>query len=105
VVYADQMLDEDYYGRGVCRWQLIQAQVQLKATGAEEEARFVPKIPFKDVLFEGAVTTYLVKKDYPRVPDISNYPAFGHTNRSRYGANIRDEDLFTITLSARKEAL
>jgi len=30
VFHADGMVDADYHGRGVCRWQLIQAQVQLQ---------------------------------------------------------------------------
>jgi hypothetical protein len=43
-VYADGILDEDYYGRGICRWQLTQARVQLKATGVPRETLFSASI-------------------------------------------------------------
>jgi hypothetical protein len=104
VVYADQMLDEDYYGRGVCRWKLIQAQVQLKATGAEADAKFIPSISDEKILAEGSESTFLFKRVYPRVPDLPNMPVPGQTDRSKMSDEIRDEELFTVTLSARKEA-
>ncbi len=31
-VYIDRMLDEDYYGRGVCKWEFTGAGAMLKAT-------------------------------------------------------------------------
>ncbi len=34
---VDRMLDEDYYGRGVCHWEFTGAGAMLKATGAEED--------------------------------------------------------------------
>ncbi|MFB5204607.1 DUF502 domain-containing protein, partial [Stenotrophomonas sp. 3diitr2024] len=31
-LYVDRMLDEDYYGRGVCHWEFTGAGAMLKAT-------------------------------------------------------------------------
>ena len=32
--YLDLMQDEDYYGRGACHWELMEARIVLQATGA-----------------------------------------------------------------------
>ena len=57
-VYADLMLDEDYYGRGVCRWALTEARARLKATGAQAETRFVPGISAEIILSEKSTKLY-----------------------------------------------
>jgi hypothetical protein len=46
-LYVDRMLDEDYYGRGVCKWEFTGAGAMLKATGAEEETRFLTFVDAK----------------------------------------------------------
>lgn len=107
VVYADQMLDEDYYGRGICRWKLIQAQVQLKATGAKEETKFVPSFDSEKLLTGKPETVYFNKISYPRFgeeePSEYDIPYFGQSERSRFGPSIKDEDLFTVAFTSRKE--
>lgn len=104
VVYADQMLDEDYYGRGACRWKLIQAQVQLKATGADGETKFVPSYPDKKLLAGEPEAVYFNKRSYPNL-GADEFVNLGESNRSRFGPSIRDEDLFTVTFTSSKEAL
>lgn len=101
LVYADQMLDEDYYGRGVCHWALKQAQVQLKATGAETETKFLPSLRGEDVLAGASRKIHLPKRVYPR-GKVEDYPEFGQTDRSQYA--VPDEDLFSVDLSAKQEA-
>ena len=58
-LYVDRMLDEDYYGRGVCKWEFTGAGAMLKATGAEEETRF---LTFADAepLIEGKRTRFSI---------------------------------------------
>lgn len=103
VVYVDQMQDEELVvGRGVCRWELIQAQVQMKATGADGETRFVPSIDGENVLSGKPQTVYFNKLTYP-VFENDNYTDYGTPYRSRFGPDIRDEDLFTVTFQAKKE--
>lgn len=102
IVHADQMLDEDYHGRGTCRWALIQAQVQLKATGAAGETRFVPSLTGDQVVAGGSLRVLLPRRVYPRT-SIDDYPEFGQTDRSKY-VSINDSDLFTVALTARRES-
>lgn len=104
IVYADHMLDKDYHGRGVCRWKLIQAQVQLKATGAPEETLFIPSIPEQKIIEAESEITYFRKSSYPGKHEMKDMPSIGQTDRSKMDPEITDQDLFTITFAARKEA-
>jgi hypothetical protein len=97
------MLDEDYYGRGVCKWEFTGAGAMLKATGAEEETRF---LTFADAepLIEGKThTLFYPDLVYPRTDRVPNFPASGESDRSGYAVDLRD-NLFTISLSASEVA-
>lgn len=103
-VYADAMIDEDYHGRGVCRWALVQAQVQLKATGAKEETKFIASLSRSHDDFGRGVpkTLYYSKASYPAHPGsrIEDFPYHGQADRTRMSTALTDADLFTITLTA-----
>ena len=103
VVYADRMRDEDYYGRGVCRWALVDVRARLRATGAPGETLFLPAVAGEDVLAGVPWTIHFVKKIYPG-EDHPGYPVIGVANRSRMTPTLRDEDLFTVTFTSSKEA-
>ena len=105
-VYADGILDEDYYGRGVCRWQLTQAQVHLKATGAEEEDLFAPSISAQPLLSEKAERIYFLKESYPRHPQSlgDNMSNFGQSDYTKIPPQFTEKDLFTITLASKRSA-
>lgn len=103
IVYADYMQDEDYNGRGVCHWKLMQFRVHMKATGADGEALFIPSIPDKKLLAGQSEKVYFTRKTYPRV-EMDNYPDTGVTDRAQFADWIRDEDLFAITFTPHKEA-
>ena len=64
-VYADLMLDEDYYGRGTCRWKLTAANALMKATGAEKETRFLPGISAEKIMADTPLTLYFWRGGYP----------------------------------------
>jgi hypothetical protein len=97
-VYADAMLDEDYHGRGVCRWELIQAQVQLTATGASGETKFIASVSSREGDFRpgNVKTLYYWKGQYPHA-GVENYPDFGREDVGRYRPELRGE-LFAIIL-------
>jgi len=97
-VYLDAMLDENYYGDGVCHWQLTDVTGGLKATGADGETGFGIDISPKLITDQESVTKYFWKGGYPssRVP---NYADFGFTDPNKYRQELRDE-LFTITLAS-----
>ena len=103
-VHADGILDEDYYGRGVCRWQLTQARVHLKATGAEEETLFNASISAEPLLAEKTEKIYFLKASYPRHPDsIGDNPiASGQSDHAKISPQFAEKDLFTITLASKR---
>ncbi len=101
--YADQMLDEDYYGRGVCRWELVEARVRMKATGEEGESLFMPFIRKEQVLTSEQQTNYFSKSAYPTTEG-GGYPYVGRLDREHFGPTMRDSDLFTVTFTASQEA-
>ena len=103
-VYADGLLDEDYYGRGVCRWQLTRAYAQLKATGAPRETLFSPSISAEPLLAENTKTIYFTKDSYPRHPQstLEDPSTSGQIDRSKMASFLTDEDLFTITMTLRR---
>lgn len=101
-VYADLILDEDYYGKGVCRWEFTSVEIQLKATGDQAETRFLPDMTAEQVFAQQSTTTYFRKAVYPRDTVIDDFPNFGQAERSKFAPHIKDEDLFTITLGAKE---
>ena len=104
-VYPDLMMDEDYYGNGVCRWQFTEARARLKATGAVEETRFVPGFLAADILAAKTVTLYFwggrYPADTPPPSDGKGFPYFGDSNLDRVPLEQRNE-FFTITLTAKE---
>lgn len=101
ILYADQILDEDYTGRGLCRWKLIQWRVRMRAHGAAEENVVTPSISEDKILAGGSETVYFFRETYGR---ISRFPDFGQPDRSKMAATVQDSDLFVIRIEARKEA-
>lgn len=104
-VYADQMVDEDYFGRGVCHWKFTFANGSLSATGAENETRFQPTIEAEEIAAGKTVTWYFWKGRYPvDSPLPSNGKGFsssGYRSPEEFKAELR-EDLFSITLAAKE---
>lgn len=105
VVYAEQMLDEDYFGRGVCRWSFTFANASLSATGNERETRFQPKIRAEEIAAGQAVTWYFWNGRYPvDSPLPSNGVGFsssGYKSTDEFRPELRDQ-LFSITLTPSK---
>ncbi len=99
-LYLDQILDEDYYGRGVCRWALVVARVRLRGADDELGTRFVASLPEALVTAEGVERTSFWKGYYPRAT-MTNYATFGHTDLEHVPAEKRDE-FFAVTMSARE---
>ncbi|MFA1262786.1 hypothetical protein Xclt_15195 [Xanthomonas axonopodis pv. clitoriae] len=100
-IYADGMVDSDYYGKGVCRWELTSADVSLRATGKHEETRFQPGI-YKDKLLSGEPgVTYFWSGGYPK-DEMDNYPDSGHSDPTQFKESLRNQ-LFKVTLLSTKE--
>ncbi len=109
-VYLDQMLDEDYYGRGVCRWKFGGTGALLKATGAHEETRFLTFIDADQLTAGKTLTRHYPRRDYPRaapvqgphgMTSIEDYPDSGNEDPTDYVPELRDA-LFSISLTAKE---
>jgi hypothetical protein len=107
-VYLDRMKDQDYYGRGICRWEFTGAGALLKATGAQEETRFLTFVDAPDLVGGKAYTRFYPLRDYPRagqiegssdVPAIDDYASSGEEDPSEYREGLRDS-LFSISITA-----
>ncbi|MCW0370969.1 hypothetical protein [Xanthomonas sacchari] len=101
-VYADGMVDENYYGKGVCRFALSGVGVTLRATGNRVETRFQPALFKGEVEKAASIATYFWKGGYPR-DQMENYPDSGHRDPEKFKQELQ-RALFKITLSSTKEA-
>jgi hypothetical protein len=106
-LYLDRMQDQDYYGRGICRWEFTGAGALLKATGAQEETRFLTFVDASELVAGKTYTRYYLLRDYPRaerndaldLPAIDDFAASGEEDPTEYRPGLRDS-LFSITLTA-----
>nr|WP_315847409.1 hypothetical protein [uncultured Achromobacter sp.] len=99
-VYADMLLDEDYYGRGLCHWALTEARVALRARADIADTRFVAGLPAKKVLAGGTQARYFWKGYYPRFEN-GQHSDYGRSQLDAVPADKVNE-FFTVTLTARK---
>ena len=97
VFYMDGMIDEDYHGRGICRWGLIQVQVQLRAAGAEQETRFIASLNREQVERGDGKRTYFWKSRYPRVEDFDAFPDLGESDVDAIPEGSR-ADFFSVSM-------
>lgn len=100
-VFTDAMVDEDYHGRGVCRWALKNVQVQLKATGAKPETLFMADLYGEELLAHETKALHYWKARYPQEVGFDDYPESGRTSLDKIAENDRSE-FFEITLTARR---
>jgi hypothetical protein len=100
MVYADQILDEDYYGDGVCHWELTDVRAVLSATGNPVETQFIPHISAEAVRKQSSEISYFANLGYPR-RGIDGFDDSGQPDPNRFRPEIRDE-LFSITMDAKE---
>jgi hypothetical protein len=94
VVWADGMVDENYYGLGVCKWEFMQATISLKG----KSVRFMPWLKLQELRSQQPKTLYFSRRTYFAE---KGFPDYGDVDRSRFGAEVQDE-LFAITLTSRR---
>ncbi len=99
-IHTDAILDQDYYGRGVCRWALTEARVRLRAHAGQAGTRFVAGLPAQQIIAAGSKTRYFWKGYYPSYEQ-REFGDFGSEHLQAVSADKRDE-FFTITLTARE---
>lgn len=95
MLYVDCMLDEDYYGCGVCRWEFIGVGVMLKVMGVEEEICFFIFVDVKLLIEGGVYMFYYLDLVYLKVDCVFNFFVSGEFNCSNYVFDFQDK-LFMI---------
>lgn len=101
-VYADLMLDEDYFGRGVCRWTFTHANASLSATGAKTDTMFQPDITAEEIESKKAVKWFLWKGYYPR-SEHGGFAEFGAKNLDNVPVEKRGEFFSAILMATEAE--
>ncbi|MFO3703610.1 hypothetical protein ACI6Q5_01175 [Xanthomonas codiaei] len=100
IVYVDGMVDADYYGKGICRWDFGGLGASLKATGEKAETDFMPSLEKKYFIDGKAKTTFFWSGGYPR-SKVGGYPDTGEEYAEKYAKPNRSS-LFRVTFNARK---
>jgi hypothetical protein len=99
-VYEDLMVDEDYYGRGVCRWKLTAVSAMLKATGDDSDTPFLPGISADEISQGHSVVTYFPNKSYPSDKGYEGMSDLGSRDAEKYRPELRNS-LFSVVFVAK----
>lgn len=103
VIYLDAMQDEDYYGKGVCYWELTAVYALLIAKDRARDASFVITLNAAKVTEGHSATRYYPDVIYYEPGGFAGANMIGSDRRERYRPGIRDA-LFAVTLSGMGEA-
>ncbi|WP_333680350.1 hypothetical protein [Dyella sp.] len=95
VIYLDLLQDADYYGKGVCHWNMPFVLANLKVG----EVTFAPDMSQSQIIQQQSIPQYFPKKAYGD-NSIKNMGYAGST-MSDVVARYREE-FFSITLSAKE---
>ncbi|HEY5971958.1 MAG TPA: hypothetical protein VIT22_08285 [Pseudoxanthomonas sp.] len=100
IVYTDLLMDEDYYGLGVCHWSMIAARVDLRAGVTTGETTFFENIFHDDLVSKDRMKVYFWNGHYPKEAiDSLNVP--GEDKIEKFKPEVRD-DLFSLAFEIRK---
>ncbi|WP_429002919.1 hypothetical protein ACE15N_16855 [Xanthomonas campestris pv. passiflorae] len=99
-IYADGMIDANYYGKGTCLFALDGVGISLKATGKKEETRFQPALFENEIHSSAPKITYFWKDRYPKA-DMDDFPDGGEARLDQFNESAR-KNTFKITLTVEK---
>ena len=101
-VNRDGMLDEDYYGKGVCRWVFMSMAVGFSATGSKDDTDYLVDLDDKEIQDGIFITQYYWKGGYPGGKNASGFPLQngGRRDPDGYSPTFRG-NLFSITAKVR----
>jgi len=92
---TDAFEDENYFGLGVCRWQLIAADAVL----SNKKVSMTPSLLPKDIQARKSVTTYFSNDSYQNIG--MEGVDTGNDKREAFGA--RSNQTFSVTLTAKEK--
>ncbi|MCC8535818.1 hypothetical protein ACDH70_02710 [Xanthomonas axonopodis pv. poinsettiicola] len=99
-IYADGMMDADYYGKGICLFELDGVGISLRATGNNDETRFQPALFKSEIYSTAPKVTYFWKGRYPKA-DMNDFPDGGESGLENFGKDAQ-KNIFKVYLSAEK---
>jgi hypothetical protein len=96
--FRDGLLDEDYYGTGVCQWTLTAVSIGFRATGAKDDTGYAVLLGAKDLNPGTSFRLYYWKGGYPGAKNESGVPVSnsGRRDPEGYSEPFRS-NLFSIT--------
>ena len=99
-VALDGMKNKDYFGKGICTWELVGFSFGFRATGQPGETRYSAGISEEEIASGSESTLYLRKKFYPKGP-LDDMPESG-TKDPAVLRQLPSNDFFSIHLSAKE---
>ncbi|MGH8081796.1 MAG: hypothetical protein ACREP7_14575 [Lysobacter sp.] len=100
-VALDGLIDDDYFGHGICHFKAIGPSVGFSATSAAGETRFYASRYADEMSVTRDKTSHYWKGTYPRQREIDDYPDHGSDSPEEFKESIRSE-LFSITIKVEK---
>ncbi|QYM73213.1 hypothetical protein K1X45_01830 [Pseudochrobactrum sp. Wa41.01b-1] len=101
IVYADQLIDESYYGRDVCHWKLTNVSASFKANADNVSTTYIMSLPANLITAEGTDTRYFWEGYYPRAK-MERFRDFGDDSLKEAVRREHGDEFFSITMSAKK---
>lgn len=98
VVYGDLIQSEDYFGEGVCRWEMVQASVGFRASGDPFATWLVASLDADDIGKNVTQTTYFWSGYYPNA-EIDNYADFGNPSLDHV-ADAEKSEFFEVVMTS-----
>ncbi|MDY4294902.1 hypothetical protein NG829_15405 [Xanthomonas sacchari] len=99
-IHADGMVDADYYGRGICKFELGSVGVTLSASGSAEDTRFQPALLKSEIEQPSRKTTYFWKGRYPK-EEMPGFPDSGRSSLDEFNEQAR-ADTFKVVLTTQR---
>lgn len=93
-IFLDRLRDEDYYGLGICHWNINTLGIELTGNGV----KFNTAMGGGELLAGEPATTYYAVADYQRA--FNHADAVGFTNRALF-RTTPPGGIFDMTLTAR----
>lgn len=98
VVYSDLIQSEDYFGEGVCRWEMVQASLGLRASSDPFATWLIASLDADDIGKDVTQTTYFWSGHYPNA-EIDNYADYGNTSLEHV-ADAEKSEFFEVVMTS-----
>lgn len=102
VVFGDLIQSEDYFGEGVCRWEMVQASVGFRASTDPFATWLVASLDADDIGKNVTQITYFWSGHYPNA-EIDNFADYGNPSLDHV-ADAEKSEFFEVVMTSRDAA-